>query len=230
VTPTVLRLPRWKEEAMRLSLSQRAIKIGAALAVLMLLLLGVGFWVHQSSAQSKKLDGLRSSQEADRAAAAQEKVAAAAAAKTKTDADAKANQDAAIAKAQKDAADAQKAAADAKKAAADANAKPPSTVVIPQYPQYYNGYVPSRSAVWGSFPLTHYVPHFVYIRNAPDRAHGYSGTINRSELVNIICSVRGETVSDANGSSDVWDYVSYPVVGYVADEFVDAGNLVAPSC
>jgi hypothetical protein len=48
--------------------------------------------------------------------------------------------------------------------------------------------------------------------------------------VGVICSVKGDVVTDVFGSSSNWDYVTYPSAGWVAEEYVNTSNQIAPRC
>jgi ATPase subunit of ABC transporter with duplicated ATPase domains len=183
------------------------------------------------NSQHRALVALQRQQAADRAQAAKAK-ADAAAAKAKADAAAaKAKADAAAAKVKAQAeARIAKAEQDAAAAKTEAQAAHAAAARAEGIRRYYTGYVASNANVWGYFPLTSAVKNSVYVRVSPNRADGIVGQIYVGSSVGVICSVRGETVTDSLGSSDIWDYVTYPAAGYVSDEFVNEGGSVAPSC
>ena len=196
------------------------------------------FLISQNASRNDKVNALEAQQANSRAAAAaltagvkaKADIAAAAAkgaatqaATDKLSAD-KASQNAAVAQAQTD-------AADAEAAAAAAAAKPPTVIIqpptyYPDAPEYYNNY-----QVWETWPLAywdHNAP--VYVYNSASQSSGYSGLIPAGSEVGIICSVVGDAVSISGVTSSNWDYVTAPSVGWVADAYIDSGGAVAPRC
>jgi hypothetical protein len=208
--------------------------VAAAVVGAVILLATGGFVVHQMGSQKSELVALQRQQAADHAQAAKEKADAAAAKAEAEAASAKAKADAtaatAAAKAKADAATLAQVQKDAASAKADARAARAAAARALAIRPYYDGYTPSYTSVWGYFPLTSAIKAAVYVRNSPNTSDGIAGEIFVGDSVGVICSVRGETVSDSLGSTDVWDYVTYPAAGYVSDEFVNEGNQIAPSC
>jgi hypothetical protein len=93
-----------------------------------------------------------------------------------------------------------------------------------------SNFSPATTTVWGSFPLTRAIKESVRVHDSQSRSSSYSSEIYKGSTVDVICSTKGENVSDVNGSSDNWDYVATPTVGWVSDEYVNTGGAVAPTC
>src|SRR5450759_4473221 len=138
--------------------------------------------------------------------------------------DQKAAADKAVAAAEKAAAEA-KAASDA--AAAAAAAKAAADAAAARAYQYPYGYPYHSSTVWGNYQLGSEITSYVNIRSSPSSSGSSIGQIYVGQNVPIVCSVIGETVTDSLGSSSNWDYVNG---GWVADEFVQTYNQIAPRC
>jgi hypothetical protein len=212
-------------------------------AALLVLGIGAGVWVNQSSAQNDRLDTMVAQQTADKAEAQAKADKAAAEAKTAKDiADAKAAQaakdlqqqkdllrDQQILQAQQTADEAQRKADEAQRKADEASNK--STTVIIQPPSYYYGYVPSYPNVWGSYPLISSVTQFVSVRAIPSSSSTAVAKIYVGENVDVVCSVTGENVTTESGnSSSNWDYVRTPAPGWVADAYVTTPGSLVPRC
>src|SRR5664280_421262 len=115
----------------------------------------------------------------------------------------------------------QKAAVDKAVAAANASADAAAARVV-RVP------VPIPvGTVWGNYQLGSEITSYVNIRSSPSSSSSSIGQIYVGQNVPIVCSVVGETVTDSLGSSSNWDYVNG---GWVADEFVQTYNQIAPRC
>lgn len=65
----------------------------------------------------------------------------------------------------------------------------------------------------------------VYVRTAPSTSASPAGKLPTASSVNVECWVTGDTVS----GNSIWDRVSDPYFGYVADNYVaDTGSV--PAC
>src|SRR5450759_3803351 len=181
----------------------------SALALILVIILAIVLVTRNTGAS--KDDLVKAAQQAtDQAQAAQDAKDQKAAADK-----AQADTTAAAAKAASDAA----AAAAAAKAAADAAAA--------RAYQYPYGYPYHSSTVWANYQLGSEITSYVNIRSSPSSSSSSIGQIYVGQNVPIVCSVVGETVTDSLGSSSNWDYVNG---GWVADEFVQTYNQIAPRC
>jgi hypothetical protein len=203
----------------------------SALALILVIILAIVLVTRNTGASKDDLakaaqqatDQAQAAQDAkDQKAAAEKAVAAADKAAT----DAKTAADAVTAKAQADTtAAAAKAASDA--AAAAAAAKVAADAATAHAYQYPYGYPYHSSTVWGNYQLGSEITSYVNIRSSPSSSSSSIGQIYVGQNVPIVCSVVGETVTDSLGSSSNWDYVNG---GWVADEFVQTYNQIAPRC
>ena len=73
----------------------------------------------------------------------------------------------------------------------------------------------------------------INIRPEPDTSAPPIGSVPDGASLLLQCSTYGESVTSAGGPTSVWDQVTYDgVTGYVADAFVNTGQLTpaVPSC
>ena len=73
----------------------------------------------------------------------------------------------------------------------------------------------------------------INIRPAPDTSAPPIGSVPDGVPLLLQCSIYGQGVTSAGGTTSVWDQVTYDgVTGYVADAFINTGQLIpaVPSC
>jgi hypothetical protein len=73
----------------------------------------------------------------------------------------------------------------------------------------------------------------IYIRPEPDTSAPPIGSVPNGVPLLLQCSIYGQSVTSAGGTTSVWDQVTYDgVTGYVADAFINTGQLTpaVPGC
>jgi uncharacterized RDD family membrane protein YckC len=82
-----------------------------------------------------------------------------------------------------------------------------------------------------SYPIT----SDLYVRSGPSSATSQLSLLTAGTRVTIDCQTEGEYIVRPTGASAIWDRISYPVDGWVSDEFVSTGTTgtnarIASSC
>ncbi|CAM3535934.1 hypothetical protein KIPE111705_12970 [Kibdelosporangium persicum] len=72
--------------------------------------------------------------------------------------------------------------------------------------------------------------HAVDVRTGPGMQEGTIGAVSGGQRVAVACTVRGESVTGPNRTTDVWDYIH--LKGYIPDAYVHTGvsTAVGPPC